>query len=85
MKIKEAKENVIKNLTAQLEKVQASRYRPSRPRNEKPYFFEIGKFVNNAMDSIQVITCANIRKELLKETTLGEHTLTVFDEIVKKI
>ena len=70
MTIQEAKDNVMKNLTAELEKVQNSKYRPSRPRNEKPYFFEVGKFVKNAMDAIEMQVKVEIGNEFLSKATM---------------
>ena len=70
MNIQEAKDNVIKNLTAELEKVQDSKCRPSRPRNEKPYFFEVGKFVKNAMDAIEAQVKTDIDNEFLSKATM---------------
>ena len=70
MNIKTAKENVMKNLATECEKVQGSRYRPSRPRNEKPYLFEIGKFVQNAMDEIEKMTRMEIDNEFLSKATM---------------
>ncbi len=69
MKIKEAKENVIDNFR----------------RLNYPDHHEIEVFLLNTMENLQLAITSEIRKGLLKETTLGEHTLKVFNEIVKKI
>lgn len=64
MNIQEAKDNVMKNLTAELEKVHT--------RNEKPYFFEIGKFVKNAMDAIEAQVKVDIDSEFLSKAVMFE-------------
>ncbi len=68
MKIELAKENVLKNLTAELEKVENSR-------GKKTYFFNIGEFVKNAMDAIERQTRLARDREIVKvlENTVMQH------------
>ena len=72
MTTKQAKENVIKNFRANYT-------------NDHMDIHDIEVFLLNTLENIQLAVTSEIRKGLLKETTLGEHTLKVFDEIVKKI
>ena len=71
MKIKEAKENVIKN------------FRANHQNNPNVYNIEV--FLLNTMENIQMVITSGIRKGLLKESTIGTNTLAVFDKIIKKI
>ena len=72
MKIKEAKENIMKNFRANYT-------------NDHMSSHDVEVFLLNTLENLQLAITSEIRKGLLKETTLGEHTLTVFDEIIKKI
>lgn len=72
MKIKEAKDNVMKNFRANYT-------------NDHMDIHDIEVFLLNTLENMQLVVTSEIRKGLLKESTIGEHTLKVFDEIVKKI
>ena len=52
MNIQLAKENVLKNLTAELEKM-ANNPSARKAGRKTTYFFNIGQFVKNAMDAIE--------------------------------
>ena len=72
MKIQEAKENVMKNFRANYTSDHMSSH-------------DVEVFLLNTLENLQLAVTSEIRKELLKETTIGEHTLKVFDEIVKNL
>ena len=71
MNIQLAKENIIKNLIAECEKVEGA-YALSKRRGAKKttYIFNIGEFVKNAMDAIEYRTREEIDSEFLSKAIM---------------
>lgn len=74
MTIKQAKENILKNLYAECEKLSN---RPRRPGKKTTTIFNVGKFVSNAIDEIEKLVreecvkdCRKLVAELEKEAVL---------------
>ena len=61
MNIKQAKENVLKNLYAECEKIQS----PRRAGKKTATIFNVGKFVENALNAIEKQTRDEERERIL--------------------